>query len=107
MAKRGRPKGSKNKKKVSKSGAAWHKAMMAAKAAKHGGKKRGKKTATRAASSPGPTLGLLEKIDKKVTRIDRTVNAGYHLAKKAKRHAHRNALSGAYEEAERSGELYE
>ena len=93
-------------KKTSKSGAAWHKAMMAAKAAKHGGKKRGKKTATRTASSPGPTLGLLEKIDKKVTRIDRTVNAGYHLAKKA-RHAHRNALSGAYEEAERSGELYE
>ena len=30
----GRPKGS--KKKASKSGAAWHKAMMAAKAAKHG-----------------------------------------------------------------------
>ena len=103
MAKRGRPKGSKNKKKASKSGAAWHKAMTAAKAAKHARKK----TATRAASSPGPTLGLLEKIDKKVTRIDRTVNAGYHLANKAKRHAHRNALSGAYEEAERSGELYE
>ena len=98
------------KKKASKSGAAWHnwhKAMMAAKAAKHGGKKRGKKAVTRAAGSPVLALGLLEKIDKKVTRIDRTVNAGHHLARKARKAARRNQFSSAFEDAERSGELAE
>jgi hypothetical protein len=99
----GRPK----KKKASKSGAAWHKAMMAAKAAKHGGKKRGKKAVTRAAGSPVLALGLLEKIDKKVTRIDRTVNAGHHLARKARKAARKNRFSSAFEDAERSGELAE
>lgn len=106
----GRPKGS--KKKASKSGAAWHKAMMAAKAAKHGNtssgvtkrSKRSKKAVTRSASLE---LGLLEKIDKKVTRIDRTVNAGHHLARKAKKAARRAGLSSAFEEAQQSGELYE
>lgn len=100
----GRPKGS--KKKASKSGAAWHKAMMAAKAAKHG-KKVGRKAKTPALKSLSNELNLLQKIDKKVTRIDRTVNAGHHLARKAKKAARRAGLSSAFEEAQQSGELYE
>ena len=101
----GRPKGS--KKKASKSGAAWHKAMMAAKAAKHGKKKVGRKAKTPALKSLSNELNLLQKIDKKVTRIDRTVNAGHHLARKARKAARRNQFSSAFEDAERSGELAE
>ena len=99
----------KRRKKASSSGKAWHKAMMAAKAAKHGGKKRAKKkTSTRVAKkSSGSELSLLQNIEKKVTRIDRTVNAGMHLAHKAKRQARRDALSSAFEEAQREGTLAE
>ena len=95
----------KKRKKASKAGKAWHKAMMAAKAAKHG-KKRAKKTATRSPKASGE-ISLLQKIDRKVTRIDQTVNAGFHLARKAKRHSREAALSQAFEEAQRSGELAE
>ena len=69
----GRPKGSKNKKVT---------------AVKPTGKRRGrpKKSVTAVAvpkSSLSAELGLLQKIDKKVGRIDRTVNAGSSFSKKS------------------------
>lgn len=56
-----------------------------------------------AKSSLGSELGLLHKIDKKVTRIDRTVNAGHHLARKAKKAARRRSIEQDWESVERHG----
>jgi hypothetical protein len=51
----------------------------------------------------GRELILLERINKKVNRIDETVNAGFHLARKA-RHAKRRAgIEKAWEDVERHG----
>jgi len=102
--KRGRPKGSKNKthRKVSKT-------TIVKKT--HRKKVHHKRITTSALAVPKASLSnelsLLQKIDKKVTRIDHTVNAGHFLAKKAKKHARQHNISQAFEEAERSGELAE
>lgn len=67
-------------------------------------RRRRKATVHRVASSGGGELTLLHKIDKKVTRIDRTVNAGKHLARKAKRAAaRRHGIEQAWEDVERHG----
>src|SRR5208337_104648 len=105
--KRGRPKGSKNKthRKVSKT-------TIVKKT--HRKKVHHKRITTSALAVPKASLAvpkaslsnelsLLQKIDKKVTRIDHTVNAGHFLAKKAKKHARQHNISQAFEEAERSG----
>ena len=75
---------------------------------KNRGRPKGSKVVHIAKSpSVAAEIGLLQRIDKKVTRIDQTVNSGFHLAKKAKKSAHRNALSKEFKDAYRSGELYE
>lgn len=48
-------------------------------------------------------LSLLHKIDKKVSRIDRTVNAGRHLVRKAKKAKRRSELEQAWAEREEGG----
>jgi len=93
--KRGRPKGSKNKK-TSK--------RVAVTSTTKRRKKRVKRVVV--AASPRTAsleLGLLNKINHKVNRIDQTVNAGFHLARKAKHAQRRHAFSSALEEAEREG----
>ena len=68
-------------------------------------KKVGKKRRKRAAvvHHAAGELTLLQKIDKKVTRIDHTVNASHHLARKAKKAKRRSELEQAWEEREQSG----
>jgi hypothetical protein len=68
-------------------------------------KKRTKRTAVIAVpkASMSEELTLLNKIDRKVNRIDQTVNAGFHLARKAKHAQRRHAFSHAFDEAEREG----
>ncbi len=56
-----------------------------------------------AKSSLGTELGLLHKIEKKVTRIDRTVNAGFHLARKAKKAKRRAGIEQDWEAVGRHG----
>lgn len=75
------------------------------KVAKKVTRRRKKATATVrvAKASLGNELSLLHKIDKKVTRIDRTVNAGRHLARKAKKAARRRGIEADWEAAERHG----
>ena len=99
MKKRGRPKSKKTTK--------FTHALATGTKKKRGRPKGSKVVHIAKPHSVAAEIGLLQRIDKKVTRIDRTVNSGFHLARKAKKNAHRNVLSGAYEEAERSGELYE
>ena len=65
------------------------------------GKKRRKKTAVHHVSAG--ELTLLQKIDKKVTRIDHTVNAPHHLARKARKAQRKSELDKAWEEREESG----
>jgi hypothetical protein len=87
--------------------------MASKKRRKKASKKRVAKKATRrrkkastvrvAKSSLGSELGLLHKIDKKVTRIDRTVNAGHHLARKAKKAARRRSIESDWGDVERHG----
>lgn len=93
--KRGRPKGSKNKKTSAKRSTSVTKVR----------KKRTKRTAVIAVpkASMSEELTLLNKIDRKVNRIDQTVNAGFHLARKAKHAQRRHAFSHAFDEAEREG----
>lgn len=94
--KRGRPKGSKNKK-------------TSKKVSVTSTTKRRKKRTKRAiaVAIPKSTLSneisLLQKINHKVNRIDQTVNAGFHLARKAKHAQRRHAFSSAFEEGEREG----
>jgi hypothetical protein len=67
-------------------------------------KKRRKKTSvTRVAKGSGAELGLLHKIEKKVTRIDRTVNAGFHLARKARKAKRRSGIEQDWESVSRHG----
>lgn len=54
-------------------------------------------------SSLGNELALLHKIDKKVTRIDHTVNAGRHLAIKSRKAKRRANLRREWEDVERHG----
>lgn len=57
--------------------------------------------------SPRSELALLHKIDRKVSRIDETVNAGFHLKRRAKKAKRKHDIESAFEEAERSGSMYE
>ena len=99
MKKRGRPKSKKTTKSTH---------VLAIGTKKKRGRPKGSKVVHIAKpSSVAAEIGLLQRIDKKVTRIDQTVNSGFHLAKKAKKSAHRNALSKEFKDAYRSGELYE
>lgn len=66
-------------------------------------KKRVKRRVVHAAKSSAAELSLLHKIDKKVTRIDRTVNTGFHLKRKARRAARRRGIEADWESAERHG----
>ncbi|VVB55250.1 Uncharacterised protein [uncultured archaeon] len=66
-------------------------------------KRRRSATARVSKHSLGTELGLLQKIEKKVTRIDRTVNAGFHLKRKAKKAARRRGIEADWEAAERHG----
>lgn len=86
--------------------------MASKKRRKKASKKVGKKKVTRrrkkatvhhVAKGSSTELGLLHKIEKKVTRIDRTVNAGHHLARKAKRAARRRSIEQDWESVERHG----
>ena len=95
MAKRGRPKGSKNK---------------VSKASKKVGRKKSKKKVVRATTSGTADIGILQKsemhlasIDKNIRRMERVVNAEKHLARKAKKAGRRAHFSSAFEEAEREG----
>ena len=94
--KRGRPKGSKNKKTSKK---------VSVTSTTKRRKKRTKRAAVIAVpkASMSEELTLLNKIDRKVNRIDQTVNAGFHLARKAKHAQRRHAFSHAFDEAEREG----
>jgi hypothetical protein len=95
--KRGRPKGSKNKK-TSK--------RVAVTSTTKRRKKRVKRTIGAIAvpkTSLSTELSLLNKINHKVDRIDQTVNAGFHLARKAKHAQRRAAFRNAFEEGEREG----
>lgn len=56
-----------------------------------------------AKSSLGRELELLHKIDRKVSRIDHTVNQGFHLKRKAKKAARRRGIESAWEDVERHG----
>jgi hypothetical protein len=57
-----------------------------------------------AKSSLGREIELLHKIDRKVSRIDHTVNAGFHLKRKAiKAGKRRQALDTDWESVERHG----
>lgn len=79
------------------------------KASKKTSKKVSKKTRRRKATvsvpkaSLGNELSILHKIDKKVTRIDRTVNAGRYLARKAKKATRARNIQRAWEDIERHG----
>jgi transposase len=78
------------------------------KASKKVVKKRRKKTSTslrvvRVAKSSPAELSLLHNIEKKVTRIDRTVNAGHHLARKARKAKRRASIERDWEDIERHG----
>lgn len=91
--KRGRPKGSKTKR-------------TSVVTTTKRRKKRSKKSITAIAvpkTSLSDELSLLHKINHKVDRIDQTVNAGFHLARKAKHAQRRQAFGHAFEEAEREG----
>jgi hypothetical protein len=96
--KRGRPKGSKNKTTTTKRASSG--------ISKGHRKKRSKKSVTAIAvpkASLSNELSLLQSINHKVNRIDQTVNAGFHLARKAKHAQRRQAFSHAFEEGEREG----
>jgi hypothetical protein len=56
-----------------------------------------------AKSSLSSELGLLHNINKKVTRIDHTVNAGMHLAHKAKKAKRRASLDAAWAARDEAG----
>lgn len=58
---------------------------------------------TTATHTPKVELELLHKIDKKVGRIDRTVNAGLYLAHRAKKAKRKHELEKAWAEREESG----
>lgn len=73
------------------------------KVSKKVGRKRTKHRKIAVVHSPNTELSLLHNIDRKVERIDRTVNAGFHLARKAKHAKRRSDLRNAFEEAEREG----
>lgn len=91
--KRGRPKGSKTKR-------------TSVVTTTKRRKKRSKKSVTAIAvpkASLSNELSLLQSINHKVNRIDQTVNAGFHLARKAKHAQRQQAFRHAYEEAEREG----
>jgi len=87
--------------------------MAAKKRRKKASKKRvAKKKVTRrrkkvpmvhSTKSSAAELGLLHKIEKKVTRIDRTINAGFHLARKARKAKRRAGISRDWEDVERHG----
>ena len=70
-------------------------------------KKRRKKASVHHVAASSKTsaseLGLLHKIEKKVTRIDRTVNSGFHLARKARKAKRRAGISRDWEDVERHG----
>ena len=66
-------------------------------------RRRKKATVRVTKASLGSELGLLHKIDKKVTRIDRTVNAGHHLARKAKKAKRRREIEEGWESVAQHG----
>jgi len=82
--------------------------MASKKRRKKASKKVGKKVARRRKKAsvthvPKVELALLHKINKKVTRIDHTVNAGLHLAHRAKKAKRAADLDKAWAEREESG----
>jgi hypothetical protein len=66
-------------------------------------KRRKKASVHHVAASSKAELGLLHKIEKKVTRIDRTVNSGFHLARKARKAKRRSGIMKDWEDVERHG----
>jgi len=73
------------------------------KASKKVGKKVRRKRAAPVAKSSHVAIGLLQKINKKVTRIDHTVNQGFHTARKTKKAKRKSDLEQAWAEREESG----
>lgn len=79
----------------------------ASKRAKKVVKKRAVRASTTKVAVPvaslSSELGILHRIDKRVSRIDRTVNAGKYLAHKAKKAKRQRELEAAWEERELHG----
>jgi hypothetical protein len=66
-------------------------------------RKKVSSTVAVAKSSLGRELQLLQRIDKKVNRIDHTVNAGFHLARKAKKAKRSADIESDWEDIARHG----